>query len=156
MALSSDHGLAEQFRPDGTLESATFSLRGGCVWDESGYRTDGTPAVRNTYRGENGADGQTTLSFWPGGALNTERVIEPADDWRQRFVRCLDEAGRDPAPGGTGRLHQCLGEEGGLRRWRVGRLVDGYLEGEVVWMEAAEGGEAQETGRASYQAGREA
>lgn len=150
LALGAEHGLGERFRLDGSLESAAFSRDGRPVWSETGHGPDGIPSRRVAYDG----DTATTRCFWPDGALNTESVTEPGPVWRERFLRCLDPQGRDLAPGGTGRFHQALGESGGRRRWREGRLLDGYLEGAVRWMEAAEDGE-RETGRAIFRRGAE-
>lgn len=148
LALWTDHGLRERFRPDGSPESASFSRNGVRIWSESNFDPDGTPGFRMEHR----AEGDVAVTTWPGGAPNTESVDE--EGGRRRFLRCLDEAGRDLAPGGTGRLRQPLGERGGRRHWREGALVDGYMEGVVRWMSSApDGGDVREDERATYRRG---
>lgn len=150
LAFWADHGLTESFRPDGSPESATFSMQGQRVWAETGLDRNGRPRMRIEYRPE----GERALCFWPGGAVNAEWVSEAQAGWRQRFLRCLDAEGRDIAPGGTGRLYQVFDDHHGRRQWREGRLVDGYLEGVVVWMSsAADGTDIRENSRATFRCG---
>jgi len=150
VALWADHGLQESFGADGAPEGASFARNGERVWSEANLHPDGTPGFRTDHR----AEGDAVATFWPGGAVNTEAVDEA--DGRRRFLRCLDEEGRDLAPGGTGQLRQPLGERGGRRLWREGPLVGGYLDGVVRWMSSApDGSDMKEDNRATYRRGQE-
>jgi len=143
------HGLHETFHPNGQRESAALHWHGQELCSEH-FHEDGSPLLRIEPHG-NGQ--QRWLRYWPGGALNTESLQDR--DGRDRYLRCLDEHGTDLAPGGTGRLHEVLGQHGEIVQWREGELVAGFLHGPVRRMACRpDGSGTRETECTFYKNGR--
>jgi hypothetical protein len=142
------HGLNETFNADGRLEHASLHWHGEEVCSEFFY-ADGTALLRCQRRDK----GEHQLRYWPGGTLNTECITD--GDRRARYLRCLDADGRDLAPNGTGRLIEMLSLDDGMRQWREGELVNGFLHGPVRRMASLpDGSNARETESTFYKSGR--
>lgn len=143
------HGLREYFEEDGRLQAASLHWHGEELCSEDFY-TDGTVQLRRRRRDDGG---QHWLRYWPNGALNTE-ILEDSEG-RFCYLRCLDAEGRDLALNGTGRLHELLSLGDGMRQWREGELLDGYLSGWVLRMASLpDGSKARETERRFFEKGR--
>lgn len=144
------HGLHETFNAQGLRTSAQLYWHGEELCSEHIY-PDGTPQLRIAPH----AGGKRWLRYWPGGTLNTESIEDR--DGRDRYLRCLDEQGADLAPQGTGRLVEMLSLDDGMRQWREGELVGGFLHGTVLrWASHPDGSGARETERTFYKNGRAA
>ena len=149
-SLWTAHGLREYFQDNGARKSASLHHLGAQSATEH-FFPDGTPQLRHDQR----ADGEHRSRYWPDGTLNTQSVYD-ATLRRERYSQVRDAKGHDIAPGGTGRLYQCLSIDKGEHRWREGDLVDGYLEGPVRWMKSQpDGSAASEVSRAVYRQGKE-
>lgn len=141
------HGLRENYRADGRLEHASLHWYGEELRSEFFY-PDGT--VLLTCR--RGDMGERQLRYWPNGALNIECI--EGHDGGKRYLRCLDEEGRDLAPGGTGRLLEMLSLDDEVRQWREGELVNGLLHGPVRRMASLpDGSNPRETEHVRYENG---
>ena len=135
------HGLNEYYHPDGRTESTTLSLNGEDLLRQD-YHANGQLMARETHQGQDVFE----TRWWPSGQLNTES-IDPKGQGAPRYLRCLDEAGKDLAPGGNGRFVQTIGDGGR----REGTLKNGLLEGEMTWIDA----KGQTTGSAHFRDGSE-
>lgn len=67
--------------------------------------------------------------YWPNGQLNTRSTRDEAQV--DLYSECFSEDGTDLAPGGDGILRESIGDGA----WREGTLVNGLVQGEVVWFE---------------------
>lgn len=142
------HGLNESFHADGRLQNASLHWHGEELRNEF-YYADGVALLRCQRRD----NGEHRLRYWPGGALNTECIVDA--EGRARYLRCLDADGQDLAPSGTGRLVEMLSLDDNLRQWREGKLVNGVLHGPVRRMASRpDGSGARETGCSLYNDGR--
>jgi hypothetical protein len=120
-----DHGLDEWFDRDGRIKSSTVEVAGKELLKEI-YHSNGQLWMREQSNGE-----QTLCwRYWPNGHLNTHSIEA---DGVARYLSCFAEDGSDLAPQGSGTWRQCWGDDG---RWREGALVNGLLEGELVWYSA--------------------
>lgn len=144
------HGLHETFDAQGQRENTQLYWQGEELCSEHFY-PGGTPLLRCKRQDK----GEHQLRYWPGGALNTESIT--GRDGRTRYLRCLDEQGRDLAPGGSGCLVEMLSLDAGVRQWREGELVEGFLQGPVIRMASlTDGSQPRETERTFFSNGRPA
>ncbi|HBP1105786.1 TPA: hypothetical protein NIB08_000797 [Pseudomonas aeruginosa] len=142
------HGLNESFHADGRLERASLHWHGEELCSEWFY-ADGTVQLRRQRRDE----GEHWLRYWPNGTLNTESFKDA--EGRTHYLRCLDADGHDLAPNGTGRLIEMLSLDDGVRQWREGDQVNGFLHGPVRRLTSRpDGSKARETECTVYRNGR--
>ena len=142
-----DHGIDQRFRTDGSCAEFTFKENGVSLRSKS-YFPDGTVQRFEEVR----EDGTHITTYWPNGKPNLLCLRDVNDV--DRHLACFDEHGVDLAPNGQGRCHHVLGLEEGRISWREGPLVNGFLEGHVVWYESnLDGSNRLETGDAQYRAG---
>jgi hypothetical protein len=136
------HGMRETYREDGSVENTDLKLGGKGIAAAS-YYPDG-----RLWFLQQSVDGQRRRRWWfPSGALNVEAIEEA--DLRIRYLGCWAEDGCSLAPDGNGLLRQLLPREEGVEeRWREGRLVAGYLEGDAVWLE-----NGKDVGKMTYRNG---
>ena len=140
-ALWVAHGLSERYAENGRTQSTTLEM-GDQTLLRRHYHANGQLMLQETAE----ADGLRERRYWPNGQPNTESVKQD-DAGPERYLQCLDESGRDLAPGGTGRFVQSTGDGD----YREGTLVDGRLDGPMTWYDAS----GQATGHANYQGGQE-
>ena len=121
------HGLDERYTADGKIESSVFHAHNKELLSER-YHTNGQLWLRSESR-----DGETHCwRYWTNGQLNTYSTRPEEDTFgAEHYLSCLAEDGSDLAPQGTGKFRQCLGDD-----WREGVLVNGLLEGEMIWYNA--------------------
>jgi antitoxin component YwqK of YwqJK toxin-antitoxin module len=140
-ALWCRHGLNERYAENGAIESTELEM-GGSTLLRQYYHANGQLMLQASLEG----DATRERRYWPNGQLNTQS-LQSGDDAPEQYLQCLDAAGQDLAPGGTGRFLQCTGDGD----YREGTLLDGFLEGSMTWYDAT----GQGTGRANYKRGRE-
>jgi uncharacterized protein DUF4375 len=142
-ALCYAHGVTERYREDGSVLHTTLSLDGKTIAEA---RSD--PDGRVWFLQQPLDDGKQRRRWWyPSGLLNAEAISEP--DGRARYLGCWAEDGSALAPDGNGLLRHVLPGEGGKEpRWREGRLVNGYIEGDFVLLE-----NGKEVSRETYRNG---
>ena len=125
-SLSHSHGLSECYRADGVVRNTDLSLDGQPMIKRF---ADDSGDVRTIQQRD--LDGRRIKRrFHANGRLNTEE--EELPDGRTRYACCLDDTGRNLAPRGSGRLRAFVGVFDGCARWRTGKLVRGFLHGEVA------------------------
>jgi hypothetical protein len=127
--FSDDHGLREYYEPNGSSRSAAVRLRGLSIEMHHPDR-EGSPFKICTPLPQGGA---ATRKYFANGQLNVEQE-HSRDGPNFRITRCFDENGVDLAPGGTGVYRELWSMEEAGPRWRVGRLVNGLLDGEVRYI----------------------
>lgn len=143
------HGVQEFLGADGRVQNSAVYWHGQELRQEFFY-PDGSLQLLTERTSEGDERHQR---HWPGGQPHTDSVLQAADG-RTRYTRCLDAEGRDLAPGGTGRLVELLSLDDGMRQWREGTLVEGYLHGTVVRMAShLDGTGARETERREFDHG---
>jgi hypothetical protein len=121
------HGILEFYDLGRPGRSTDLALAGEEI--ASAY-SDGEGRLLS--RKQTDIDGRTIQrSYFRGGALNVEYEVF-GHGQRCRYMRCFDENGAELAPGGTGTLRERIGDG-----WRTGHLVDGWLDGEVLWTDHA-------------------
>ncbi|EJE53903.1 hypothetical protein PMI14_01204 [Acidovorax sp. CF316] len=142
------HGVQEFLRADGRVANSAVYWHGQELRQEFFYPDGGLQLL--TERTPEG--NERHQRHWPGGQPHTDSVLQA--DGRTRYTRCLDAEGRDLAPGGNGRLVELLSLDDGMRQWREGALVAGYLHGPVVRMAShLDGTGARETERRNFDHG---
>jgi hypothetical protein len=119
-----DHGLQEYYEDNGRPTYSGVGLNGMRV---EMHRRDlkGSPFTVTLP----GPNGEIVRRYFGNGQLNTERLI--LEEFPFPYTRCLDEAGNELAPGGTGQFREVWGFDERGPRWREGALVNGLLEGEL-------------------------
>lgn len=126
--LSADHGLREYYEPDGTSRSASVEL--GEVRVEMYHPTrEGSPF---TVTMPLPSGGKVRRKYFANGQLNI--MQEYPGPWPFRTTHCYDESGADLAPNGSGEYRELWSMEDAGPRWRIGRIIDGLLDGEVRYI----------------------
>ena len=148
LALWERHGLRETLDEAGRVELTQLHLHGRSLLSE--YRH---PNGIVSLRIEPEPDGERCTRYWPSGALNVEYLRNDVGDL-SRCLSCLDEDGRDLAPGGNGRWYELIDQSEGARLWLEGALVEGRLEGDLLRLRRSpDDGSVRELERTRYRGG---
>ena len=146
--LWNQHGVNCNFTKDGSIQRESFAnnqqellvnqyVETGALLLSEQKTTEGTLIHR----------------YWPNGQLNTlsirnEKSIEV-------YSQCFDEKGNALIHKGSGNFHQFLGLPEGRPAWREGKLIDGLLQGEVIWYWVDQAGNPQVISKAKFVDGKQ-
>ena len=99
------------------------------------------------------AEGTLVHRYWPNGQLNTLSIRN--EKFIEVYSQCFDEKGNSLINNGSGNFYQFLGLPEGRPAWREGKLVDGLLQGEVIWYWVDQAGNPQVTSKAKFVDGKQ-
>ncbi len=126
---SRDHGLSERYGEDGQPKYSGVGLNGMRI---EMHRRDLEGSPFTTWLPL--PSGATSIRrYFANGQLNTERVQHGTSS---SYSQCFDESGMDLAPGGTGVFRELWSYDERGPRWRVGKMVNGHLHGQLKYLEA--------------------
>lgn len=131
--LWNEHGVSCSFASTGSIQQERITNNQQELLVNR-YLSDG----RYFMSEQKTAEGVLIHRYWPNGKLNTLSIRDAA--FVEKYSECFDEKGHALIANGSGRFHQFLGVVEGRCAWREGHLINGYLQGEVIWyVEDADG-----------------
>ncbi len=147
-SLWSEHGISYAFSQKGNIqqEKLVNHQQEICV---NRYLDDGKLLMSE----QKTAEGILIHRYWPNGQLNTLSIRN--EKFIEIYSQCFDEKGNALINNGSGNFHQFLGLPEGRPAWRAGKLVEGLLQGEVIWYWIDEMGNPQVTSKATFVDGKQ-
>lgn len=129
--IAREHGLRERYEPNGQSRAAAVFLNSVRVEIDYPNR-EGSPFKISTPLP---GGGTSTRKYFASGQLNVEQE-HSRDSPAFHTKQCFDENGINLAPGGSGEYRELWAIIESGPRWRIGRLVNGLLDGEVRYVNA--------------------